>query len=41
MKIIFRNYMVYVVMNSCIHEKPMHIQKLFQEFWKDCALRFE
>ena len=31
-KITFKHCMVHVIMNSCIHEKLIHIQKLFQEF---------
>ena len=37
----FKHYMVYVIMTSCIHERLIHIQKLFQEFWKNCVLWFE
>ena len=41
LKVTFKHYMVYVIMNNCIREKLIHIQKLFQEFGKDCVLRFE
>ena len=40
-QITFKHCIVYVIINSCIHDKLPHIQKLFQEFREDCVLRFE